>query len=212
MARKIITAKDRQMARRNALIGVAVGCGVLLVGALVFLVVGYARLTADAPLPPEAEYSTQPSPYGTGASVPLETQVRNVERAARSGRPQRVQVVVGSQELTSSIAQQLQGQGVEDLKVYLGDGTAVAQGSVTVQGRRLNATIRVKPRVENGAARLEIIDAKVGRMDMPASVRENIQSEIDRAIEKNPPQGRGVWLDSIEITQGNLIARGRTTR
>jgi len=121
------------------------------------------------------------------------------------------QLELSSADINSSLGPVLQRQGVEEVQIYLGDGTAVAQGRAELSGRKLWTTLRVKPRVENGQARFELVEASVGTFPMPDNLRQKVQEEMDKAIASDPILGQSVWLSDIQIRDGRMYVQGTTT-
>lgn len=211
MARRVITQADRQATRRTAIFGCVCGCGVIVLIAGLVALVGYRRMTATPPPPPEARYSRPDQTIVPPPIISLEQQVQSIESAARSGRAQPVALDLRPQELSAHLADRLRGRGVEDLQVHFGEGVVVAQGRVAIEGRELHVTIRTLPRIENGQLRLSVEGGQIGVMPMPAKMREEVQRNIDRALQDNPVQQSGMWLQSVEVTPGRMILQGQTT-
>ena len=210
MARKIISDDARRLERRRLLVGLGIGCGVVCVGVAILLAVGYARLTAvPPPLPEAVQSSDQPNTgVSPGQGVALQAQVAVVQRAVRSRRPQPVAIDVSAEELTRQLGRDLEGQGVEDLNIYLGEGTVVAQGRTSMGDRKLYATVRLRPGVENGCLTLQIEDGQVGTLPMPKQLRDQLQHRVDESIAANPPQRTGIRLESVHVSGGRLRLQG----
>lgn len=208
MARKIARPVDPQTRRRAILIGIGAGCGSLVLLGLLVALIGYMKLTAKPPQPAEAKIAQ--TSQATSAA-PLDQQVHDIQRRAATGQPVPFQLDLSSADITASLAPTLQRQGVQDVKVFLGEGVAVAQGQADLDGRKLWTTLRVAPRVQNGKVRFELVDATVGTFPMPAGLREKVQQEIDRAIEKDPTLGSSVLISDIKIASGRMYVQGTTT-
>ncbi|NSW55993.1 MAG: hypothetical protein HPY44_08270 [Armatimonadetes bacterium] len=208
MARRIARPVDPQARRRAVILSIAAGCGGTAGLLLLVALVGYAKLTAKPPQPKEAEVA--------GASLPsqgvsLGQQVQDISRRASSGQAVPFQLELSSADINANLGPVLQRQGLEDIQIYLGDGTAVAQGRAELSGRKLWTTLRVKPSVANGKARFEVVEATIGTVPMPNSLRQKVQEEIDEAIAKDPMLGQSVWLSDLQIRGGKMYVQGTTT-
>jgi len=208
MARRIAKPVDPKARQRAVILSIAAGCGGAIVLVLLVALVGYAKLTAKPPQPKEAEVAEASRP-SQGAS--LDQQVQDISRRASSGQAVPFRLELSSADINSSLGPVLQRQGVEEVQIYLGDGTAVAQGRAELSGRKLWTTLRVKPRVENGQARFELVEASVGTFPMPDNLRQKVQEEMDKAIASDPILGQSVWLSDIQIRDGRMYVQGTTT-
>jgi hypothetical protein len=189
----------------------AIGCGGVIVIGLIVMGVLYVMLTGEPAPPPEATAdaasdgatTAQPAP----AAPPLEQQVEAVARAEQSDRPVPVTMRIRESELNRALAAENTGQ-VRDLQVYLGDGTIAATGETDYRGRTIHLTIRGTPAVSNGQLRFELQEVLVGRLQAPDSVRQEIQAEIARGLQKTF-ENRNVQVDSVQVQPDLMVVSGR---
>ena len=210
MARRVVTERDRQRAKKNLSWGIAIGCAVISLGMFLVVIVSYFRLVAKPPPPPEAAYSPPVQSPGSPHAPSVEQQVRDIGRASRSGRPEPVALHVTPDQLRADVAPVLQKKGVEDLQFYFGYGTIAGQGKANVHGRPVHATVRLRPRIANGQLRFDVEDARIGMFPMPSGLRRQLQTEIDKAVAENPPEEGPVWWESVDVTPQGMTLRGQT--
>ncbi len=208
MARQIRTQPlDRKPNLRRRL---GVGCAVLAAVVALLIVVGYWRLTARAPEPPEAKLTASDTTPATSAVPPLDQQLQEIQRRVRSGQVQPVWLVASPAELQARMESDLREQGVSGVRVFMGEGTLVAQGVVPYNGMQLHATVRLRPEVTDGRLALPIVDASIGSLQMPAALRERLQGELDRGLAGQPLLKQGVRVDGVTVTPAGMTLTGQT--
>lgn len=210
MARHVRRSVDRVTQRRRLLVGSCLGCSGLLALAALVVALKLKGATAPAPPPPEAQLPTAPEVAATPPQVPLSQQLQQVRAAANSGVSQPVQLDVRPDELAATISQEAQRRGVQDLRLYFGEGTVAAQAKVPYGGRLLDATVRVRPSIQDGQLRLDIQEARIGRTAVPAQLLAKWQEELDKALRNNPPQKTHLWLQTLQVEPGRIIVGGQT--
>ena len=210
MSRKIITDADRRKSRRSVLLGVAITALVLLLGVIIFAAISYLRLTAKPPAPPEASQAVQIADVSGQPPITLDDQFELLSKAVREGRYEPFAINMRPVDLQAELQTRLRDKRVEDLHVYFGEGTVVAQGKTSFGDRRLYATIRVRPRTENGKLLLDVQDARLGTLPMPGRLRQELQRELDKAIEDRSPEKTGVWLQGVTVSPYGMTLQGQT--
>lgn len=210
MARKIVAPKSRRERRRSLLIRLGVALGVLVLGAGLFALISYLRISAVPPPPPEASLAPHAADAAAGPGVPLSTQLAAAEAAGEQGRHQSFVLNLRPVDVQATVAELLGGAAMQDFRVYLGEGTFVAQGKMGLRGRQLYATVRSRPRVEEGRLHMDILEAQMGTMPMPAAARVQIQQELERAITGTTARYGHVWLDSVSVSPVGVDIYGQT--
>ena len=211
MSRKLLTEADRRRTRRSLLLWTGMGAVLVLLGGVVYVLVGYLRVNATPPPPPEAKLADEATAlYGKAPTASIDDQLEQVAKAVREGRNGSFEIGMRPADLQATLSRRLQDQQIEGLKVYFGDGVVVLQGKVTLAQRRLWATVRVTPRIENGQLMLDVTDAQLGTQPMWAGVREQLQREICKALAGNSPGQTGVWLDSAAVSPYRMTVQGHT--
>lgn len=212
MAHTVHHRRKRPRTLRERLLIAAGILGLLIVLLLAVVLVNAVRATAKPALPPEAQQAQAAGSAGGYRLPPLSQQMQQAARdfAAAPDRP--VTLYAGGDDLVRELAPSLAGSGVEDLKVYCGDGTIGAQGRVPAGGRKLYATVRLRPQVRDGKLQLELLDARVGTMPMPAALRRGLEAELAKAGDDSRSPLSRVYLDNVQVTPGLVTISGRPAR
>ena len=201
-------SKRPRTLREKLLIGAGI-LGLVILVLLAWVLVNVVRVTATPPLPPEAREGQSVGGSAGYQVPPLNAQLQQAARAFAAAPNQPVTLYVGGDALVRELTPSLARSGVEDLKVYCGDGTVAAQGLVPAGGRKVHTTVRLRPQVREGRLQLELLDARVGTRPMPASLRRQLEQELAKA-ENDPssPLAR-VYLDAVQVTPGLISITGR---
>jgi hypothetical protein len=211
MARKV-RKKARKKLSTAAWFGI--GCGGVIVLGLIAAGIAYFMLTGEPAPPPEATATASSSENaGEGrrtssrSAPPLERQVEYVEQARQSEEPVPVTMTIRESELNDMIRRENTGQ-VRDLQVYLGDGTIAATGKTDYRGRTVHLTIRARPVVSGGELAVQVQEVMIGRMHAPASIRDELQAELDRGLQRAVRDGK-VQVNTVQVSPDVMTISGR---
>lgn len=226
MARRYQPALTPADRRRRTWLAVGSGCAaVLALAALVALVI-YAKLmgqpvlpwdvqqryVADTKQPPSAPTSAAPATTASGTkALPLRQQVQSVAEAVRAGQRGPVTLYISDSELNHEISRLLEGrQEVKSAKAYFADEKVYIILTVDWRGKDVNLTVVAAPIIVNGGLQFGVESAKIGSMNVPASVKQKIQQGLNRQQSQWSPQKTGVELESVTVTQGQATLKGHT--
>jgi len=209
MAQTVHRRQKRRMTTRQIVLTVAGGVGAIVLVLVVIALVNLKRATSIPPPPPEAQQSQSVTASGGYQVAPLQTQIQQATLSAVANPTQPVSLYLRPEDVVRELAPSLGGSGVQDLVVYCGNGTIGAQGVVMAGKRRLHATVRLRPQVESGGLKLELVDAKIGTMPMPSSLRRQLEEELAKATAGGRNPLNQLYLDSVQAAPGLLTITGR---
>ena len=210
MARQFTAKRKGRPVWVQVVIGLLILVAVAVVAVAAMIALKVRAMRAPAPLPVEATLPLSSNVTTLPPPPPLEEQLQQVRAAMQPGVQQRVQLDVRPQDLASVVAGPARQRGVEDLRLYFGQGTVAAQGKVRWQGQQFHATVRLRPSVHNGQLRLQIEEIRLGRAAVPATVRRVWQEHLDRALAQTPPDLAHVWLEGLQVEPGRVVVEGVT--
>jgi uncharacterized protein YpmS len=152
-------------------------------------------------------------PVTTEAALSLQDDLNAaIEQFKKTGK---VRLVIGEEELTSLLALELQKQEnpvLENPQVFLRDGQMRVMGKVEQGG--ISADLEVMSEIsvtDDGKPRYRIVDATLGSLPLPRSMMDNLSEQIDAAFQNNiSPRLANVFIDSITITDGEMIIKGHS--
>lgn len=229
MARRYQPALTPADRRRRTCLSVGLGCAVLVALALVVVAIVYSQLMGQPALPPDLQqrYSADtgqakatpatkaPAPPAKTAAgtraLPLKQQVESVAEAVRTGQKGPVTLYVSDAELNEEISRMLQGRGdVKSAKAYFADDKVYIILTVGWRGKDVNLTVVAAPIIVNGGLQFGVESAKIGSMNAPSAIREQIQQGLNRQQSQWSPQKTGVELESVTVTKGQATLKGHT--
>ena len=179
----------------------------LIISALVF-----ASLACNYPM--GGKYADPNAiPVTTEAALSLQDDLSSaIEQFKKSGK---VRLVIGEEELTSLLAfelQKLENPVLENPQVFLRDGQMRVMGRVEQGG--LSADLEVMFEISvtaEGRPRYKIVDATLGSFPLPRAMMDNLSEQVDSALQNNiSPRLANVFIDSITITDGEMIIKGHS--
>jgi hypothetical protein len=192
--------------------------------AIVALVVLHQLVTY---VPPELK-SPPPSPPSTASAPPssgppgeegarqptLEQQINEAKAAAASGQPQQITVSATEDELNAYIAERLArgaSRDVRSARLSFGDGTLTLVARARVRDRWLAITAVGVPSVDaDGRLRVKLESAHVGRMPLPGGMRQELETQVDRAFSEAAVQEFRLRVESVTVEPGRMELSGTT--
>ncbi len=117
-------------------------------------------------------------------------QLRQLEKATRSGVPVRQTVRLRDEDLNSLFAARSTEvrlpQDIERATVQFRDGIIHASAVTRWHGRKAYVQLDISPHVESdGTVRIAIEGGKVGRLPLPGRLQREIEERINNEIAKN---------------------------
>ena len=152
---------------------------------------------------------TTPIPITTEAVDELIEEVESAIATAQSGGD--VQLLITEEQLTSLVTIWLQSQeeaNVSDIQVNLDNNQIIVTGEADQSGFIMPINISMAVSVDpNGHPQSSVIEATVGPFSLPDSILDQITAQMDEALMTQfiPSD---VWVDSIDIQDGNMIING----
>jgi hypothetical protein len=163
-------------------------------------------------------------PGGNASSVPtaripittqsVETLESNLQAAATEvAASEQVSVVITEEQLTSMIAFELKAQEnpiITDPQIYLRNDQIEAYGNLQQSGfsapLKMIFTVSVNAQ---GQPEYEVVDASIGPLPLPDSVRDLIKAQLDQAMAELTSETQGMILEDITIGDGTMTITGR---
>jgi uncharacterized protein YpmS len=147
----------------------------------------------------------------TEAVATLEAKLDESMNQAEQG--QTVELSLTEEEMTSLLAQKLQGQNefvISDPQVLLRDGKITLAGDFQTGRLNVPVTIVFEPQVNStGQAQLELISVSMGPFSAPDSMMTTIQDLADRFLTDYLQQaGEAFVVESITVSDGTLTIKG----
>jgi len=126
---------------------------------------------------------------------------------------QKVELSLTEEEMTSLLAQKLQGQNefvISNPQVLLRDGKITLTGDFQTGRLNIPVTIVFEPQVNStGQAQLELISVSMGPFSAPDSMMTTIQDLADRFLTDYLQQaGDAFFVQSITVSDGTLTIKG----
>ena len=211
MARKVRKEPERKL---STVAWFGIGCGAALLLGLIALGVLWALATSGAPLPPEATARSTAPPPAQGSPTPapaqappLRQQIDWVEKTASSPDPVPARVTIRQDELNDLIRQE-NPEGVQNLRVYFGDGTIAGTGDVPWRGQNLSLTVRARPIVTGGELDVQVLEVRVGKLAAPAAIHQEVHRELQRSLRRLSSQQK-VRVQSVDVRPDAIIVSGQ---
>jgi hypothetical protein len=141
----------------------------------------------------------------------LETQVREVARAARQGEKKPFEIVVTNEQINTLLEDRLDTSQfpLRDLRVGFEPGEVVAQGQVNYKGLATTATLSGEVVLENGKIAFRTRSLSLSGIPAPSdwsdTLNKTVTQKLQEALAKAP--GR---LDSVRVEKGRMIVSGQT--
>jgi uncharacterized protein YpmS len=147
----------------------------------------------------------------TEAVATLEAKLGESMSQAEQG--QKVELSLTEEEMTSLLAQKLQGQNefvISNPQVLLRDGKITLTGDFQTGRLNIPVTIVFEPQVNStGQAQLELISVSMGPFSAPDSMMTTIQDLADRFLTDYLQQaGDAFFVESITVSDGTLTIKG----
>ncbi|MFO7948658.1 MAG: hypothetical protein R6V19_17785, partial [Armatimonadota bacterium] len=102
-------------------------------------------------------------------------------------------------------------RGVSNPHVYCGEGRVVVTGRAEYGGRNWNLQAAISLQPHNGGLQASLMDLKVGSMNAPAELHNEVQKQLERNISKQTRERTGLYIQNISIHPGYAIISGYTT-
>lgn len=182
----------------------------LILAAAVLLAAG---LACNMPGRNTTGEATEQIPVTTAA---VETLQGNLEAAATEvASSQTVSIVVTEEQLTSLVAFELASMEqppVSDPQVFLRNGQIEARGNVQQSGFSLPLTMIATVSVNaEGKLEYQLVDATIGPLPLPDSLKDQLTGQIDQAINSLTPQTEGLIFDDVVVGDGVMTITGHKT-
>jgi uncharacterized protein YpmS len=140
----------------------------------------------------------------------MRQQVQQLQQAARSGDTGVRTLYISDAELNNEMAGLVGNQQqVREARAYFTRGGVYFVANVELQGRRLNLTLRLAPRVSNGGVRFDVAAAHVGQVTAPDSAVQKIQAELNKKGDLFDTRRTGLTVEKVELRDGVAILTGR---
>ncbi|MEN6301489.1 MAG: hypothetical protein ABFD96_02125 [Armatimonadia bacterium] len=235
MARKIAARVDPEVQSERRRRAIMIGCGGLVLLALIAVAIIYAMVTGGPRLPREitrrieqektaqqagatarggaAATATPAAPeanrYIPQGTPPLPQQLQQLQVAARSGSYATQTLYVSDAELNEMIAARPAHPSIKQMNAYFGNDRAYITAEGQFHGRDLNVTMVAAPMIVNGGVQFVVEQVLVGSFPAPSSVVERVQKEVQGNSDKLSPKQTGLYVDEVEIKPGVAILTGR---
>ena len=152
----------------------------------------------------------EPIAVTTEEADQLEDNLEEVADAYDSGKP--FTLTVTEAQATSLVTLKLQSIGetrLQNLQIYLRDGKIQVFGDALYEGMTLPINVAARVSASHGNLDLEISEAKVGFFDIPESMLDQFQSQLDQIIlEQLSPDASDVVIEDISIANGVMTITG----
>jgi hypothetical protein len=154
----------------------------------------------------------QPAAQPAGQATPVQAGGLNVQRTGRD-----VTVQVDEATLTQQANATLAGQSVGDtpfgpatirsLSVQLREGEVLTNGTAQVGPTIAPVNVNASVHAEAGRVRVGVTTAKVGGVPLPATMRSQIERELQRQLDQLVGQQR-IQVQAVTVADGKLTATG----
>ncbi|MFP3904682.1 MAG: hypothetical protein ACLFWB_10620, partial [Armatimonadota bacterium] len=129
----------------------------------------------------------------------------------RNKRSERFRIRLTNADVRALLEEAGSIQGVSNPHIYCGEGRVVVTGKAEYGGRDWNLQAAMGLQAHNGGLRASLMDLKVGSMNAPAELRDEVQKQLERNVSKQTPEKTGLYIESISIHPGYAIISGYTT-
>lgn len=235
MARKIATRVDPEVQAERRRKAIMIGCGGLVLLAIIAVAVIYAMLTGGPRLPreitrrieqqkrtqeqgaatrggtgaPAPSAAPQANRYIPQGTPPLPQQLQQLQLAARSGSYATQTLYVSDAELNEMIAARPAHKSIRQMNAYFDNERAYLTATGQFHGRDLSVTMVANPVIVNGGVQFAVEQVLIGSFPAPPAVVERVQKEVQSNNDKLSPKQTGLYVDKVEIKPGVAILTGR---
>lgn len=197
---------------KNCFLGCAAGCGatgVALFGAAVIILLKMSAVPPEMALPSRGA-STAPPSLPQHEPPPYETQLQQIEQAARSGQPTAVTLRLSEAQINELVQRNAEPSStVRNVRVFLGRGDITLVGTGYLRGRQVYVSAIGRPAAMNGRPRLHLHTVRVGTLRLPGQAVAQLQAQLDKAMDdwaaKNPYD-----VTDASVYDGQLVISGLT--
>ncbi|MFP4323063.1 MAG: hypothetical protein ACLFTK_11475 [Anaerolineales bacterium] len=203
--------RPRRGAACGCLSGGLAGAVLSLAFTLVFCGMLYVYVTANAPTPPIADFTPQPA-----QAESFELTIRQAENTARQGGTFNVQVTEAEASSWLNLnAEEETGADIplDNMQASFRGGRGTLYGELNAFGlaglpTQVDVSHIILP---DGRVDVNVDAVRVSGLAVPASVRQQIATELQRAIDTELNRISGSYrVEQIIVNEGVLIVQGRT--
>ena len=155
----------------------------------------------------------EPLPVTTEEADQLEDNLEEAADAYLSGKPFTLSIT--ETQVTSLVTLKLQSIGekrLQNLQIYLRDGQIQIIGDALYEGISLPINIAARVSASQGSLALEILEARVGVFNVPESLLDQLQAQLDQIIlEQLSPDVSKVVIEDISIANGVMTITGHAS-
>ncbi len=210
MARKVKKKLTPQQRRRRTITIVLSVVGGLIVIAGVIALVVWLKVTGEAPLPEDVREGVEATQQARQRPQ-ARHQIQQVHNALRNNRSERFRIRLTNADVRALLNEAGSIRGVSNPHVYCGEGRVVVTGRAEHGGRNWNLQAAITLQAHNGGLQASLTDLKVGSMNAPAELRNDVQKQLQRNVAKQTPEQTGLYIQNISIHPGYAIISGYTT-
>ena len=206
----VITDEQRKDSRKKLLFGGLIGCGALILIAILIPIILYFRVFGTPTLPKEFKQSEDALKTLQPAPMTLQQQVEAIQRASEARMQVPAQVIADQSDVNARLAQETSKQhagDVSNVKAAFGQGTVAMTADAVWRGKPVHITARAEPFVENGVVHFKLLEANAGNVGVPEAARVKLQQRLDEATQKQWP---GFYVNSLNVTPGRVTVNGVT--
>jgi hypothetical protein len=198
---------------KRVLLGCGIGCGSLLLLAIIAALVIFHKLTA---VPPEVVRARTPSgPAAAGQPgapaqpqpepPPFETQKQGVDRALQTGQSANATYRISEAGLNDLIAGNADPNApVQNVRAYLGNGELTITGTGRWRGRQVYVTAVGRPQAAGGVPEVRLGSVRIGTMGVPGSGVARMESDLNRGLADWAAKNR-YTVNDVSIYNGQLV-------
>ena len=187
--------------------------GVIAILVFIFVMVGYGLFTST---PDMKEQIGEPVVSADAAASYAEKYtafVTDIEDSAIEGVKKEVTVTFTNEEVSSKIIE-LMAEGTfpfEDMRIALRQGECWLYFVTDTFGAKAKIGMILRPSIQNGDVRVEMVDFHLGKLPLPKSFDEDIENVVNVLVNmENPANDLPLELTSVAVGDGTFTLKGMT--
>ncbi len=207
-------ARQPRRSRRQAIRRWMIGCGLLILVAVIATAIGalYAISGQEhAPVLTGADHTR----VATEVDKVMKT-VEAVRRDAAKGVQRKFELTVSDEQLNLLLAEdkevrrRLRSRHIEEAWVLIGDGEVRANAIRSMSGINVQIQATLKPEIAGGqTVHVSIVRLKVGRITMPPGAGQDLADELGRLVSSRITDTKA-RITEIKIADNRIELRGVT--
>jgi hypothetical protein len=187
--------------------------GVIAIIVFIFVMVGYGLFTSTPDMKDQIGEPVVSADAAASYEEKYSTFVNDIEDSAIEGVKKEVSVTFTSEEVSSKIVE-LMAEGTfpfKEMRIGFRQGECWLYFVTDTFGANAKIGMILRPSIQNGDVRVEMVDFNIGKLPLPKSFDKDIESFVNVLVNmENPANDMPLVLTSVSVGDGTFTLKGMT--